>query len=308
MKTIITGASGFAGSYFNDFYKQKGDRTIGTTHSKKLPGLMQIDLTQDNLVNKLLMLERPNVVIHCAAMANVDYCEENPIDSYRANVIATKNLVSACERVGSKLVFLSSDYVFNGRDRPDKGYSEIDAPDPINIYGQHKLEAEKLVLENPNNLVARTTVVYGWEKGVPKNFFHTLVNGIRSKRERLVPVDQEGSPTYVVDLVKIIDELIQQGKSGIYHVSGPKIVSRYQFAMNIAWMFGAGDYELLKTAYSGNSNALPNNGPMKGINILNQKAPRGLKLGMDISKITKTVQHQPLSPLEALMKLKKEGR
>lgn len=293
MKTIVTGASGFVGSYFHDLYGRRGDRVIGTTHSKKIPGLVQIDLTQGTQVERLLKLERPDVVVHCAAMPNVDACQENPVDSYGANVIATQNLARVCSDMGSKLVFISSDYVFNGRDRPSKGYTENSVPDPVNVYGEHKLEAEQVVFANPTNLVLRVTVVYGWEKGMPKNFFHTLVENLRRGEKRRVPLDQEGTPIYVRDLVAIADELIRQKASGIYNVAGPKIMSRYNFALAIAWTFNSGDYSLIESVFT---------------DRMEQKAPRGLKLGLDISKTSGITLHRPLAPLEALVKLKKEER
>ena len=308
MKIIVTGASGFVGSYFHDLYGMRGDRVIGTSH-KKLSTLAQIDLTQGNVVERLVKLEKPDLIVHCAAMPNVDACEEDPVASYGANVIATQNLAKACSDVGSRLVFLSSDYVFNGRDRPEKGYSEEDAPDPLNIYGKHKLEAEGAVLANPRNLVIRTTIVYGWDRGIPRNFFHTLVNDLQQKRQRKIPSDQYGSPTYVRDLVAMTDELARQNCSGIYNVAGPKIMNRYQFAMSIAWVFNSGDYSLLEAVMT-NPELDPelSSHPELGKRILKQKAQRGLHLGLDVAKASGITLHRPLAPLEALVKLKKEGR
>lgn len=172
----------------------------------------------------------PRTIFLPAAFTNVDACERDPALSQRVNVAAMENVARACQRTNAKLVSFSSDYVFDGLHGP---YSEEAAPNPVNVYGQHKLEAERIAL-SVGALVLRTNGVYGAEvQG--KNFVLRLVQGLRSGQTWRIPVDQFGNPTLANDLARAAWDGL--ASSGVYHAAGSHFCDRYSFALEIARVF-----------------------------------------------------------------------
>ncbi|MDD5347925.1 MAG: SDR family oxidoreductase, partial [Candidatus Omnitrophica bacterium] len=163
---------------------------------EKEPGFA-VDIADPASLEPLFKQVSPKTVFLSAALTNVDYCESHPEESSRINVQGTKNVVDACARQRAKLVFFSSDYVFDGTDGP---YSETDCPGPICEYGRQKLAAETAVASTLEDyLIIRTTVVFGCEKA-RKNFCYRLVSTLGEGKEIRVPSDQVGTPTYAGNL------------------------------------------------------------------------------------------------------------
>jgi dTDP-4-dehydrorhamnose reductase len=179
---------------------------------------------------------KPDVVVLTAAYTNVDGCEKNKEDAFSLNVTGTKNVAEACETVGAKMVYISSDYVFNGM----KGhYSETDGTDPIDYYGLTKLMGEEQVKSICSNfIIARTSVLYGIHK---PNFVTWLISQLEKKKSFEIVTDQIISPTYTFDLSEQLLALLDRDACGMFHTAGGEILSRFDMAVRIAEVF---DYDV----------------------------------------------------------------
>lgn len=231
MRPLIIGASGLIGGALK---RLVGPLGVGTYYRNPARGLIQLDMRDDEAVAVLFRDVRPAVVYLPAAQPHVDECESDPRESYSVNVVGTRTVVERAREVGARLVFFSSDYVFNGRDGP---YREQNSPDPVNVYGSHKLEAERAVLAASDaNLVVRVCGVYGYEaRG--KNFVMSFVRRVRSGQVVRVPSDQWGNPTYVEDLARTVLMLVAAGCARIWHVAAREYLTRAEFARRICKAF-----------------------------------------------------------------------
>jgi len=203
--------------------------------------LPEMDI-QDLRVIQAVLDAKPEVVIHAAALTDVDACERDPERAYRINVTGTKHVAEAARRLMAKLVYISTDYVFDGTKQ--EPYAEEDRPNPINTYGRSKLEGERSVLScAPASLIVRTAWLYG--EGV-NNFVSAILRLARVNRTLHVVDDQVGSPTWARDLAEIIRALIGLGTSGIIHAAGKGACSRFELARAIVAM-AALDAQVLPT-------------------------------------------------------------
>ncbi|HEY6329175.1 MAG TPA: sugar nucleotide-binding protein, partial [Blastocatellia bacterium] len=170
LRVAVTGASGFIGK---EFLRAFHDHEVaGMCHSRVRPGLAAVDLKDRDAVRGFLVRTHPDVVVHCAARPSVDWCELNPGPAREINFVATSRLAEECGRIRATFVFLSTDYVFDGASGP---YTEADIPNPINMYGRLKLEAEEAIRGLGNNhIIVRTTNVYGFDPE-SKNFLMALL-------------------------------------------------------------------------------------------------------------------------------------
>lgn len=263
-KSMVIGASGLIGSWLMN---ELGDCATGTSHSQTLPGLQKLDIRDGRAVEELLRRFEPETIYCPAARPAVDWCEEHPQESYETNVHGIENVARAAARAGTRLVFFSSDYVFDGCNGP---YSEQDEPSPICVYGRQKVQAEQIVREllPDEHIIIRTTVVYGWEKA-GKNFVFRLVQSLRQGKRLRVPADQVGSPTYAVNLARTVIELAHRKLVGTWNVCGPACMDRYEFSMLAAEVFGL-DGDLIQPVTTAE---------------LHQTASRPLRAGMKVDKI-----------------------
>ena len=171
----------------------------------------------------------PHIIIHCAAYTKVDQAEKERDLAYRINAIGARNVAVASQLVEAKLVYISTDYVFQG-DRPE-GYDEFHNPAPINIYGASKYAGEQFVKELHNKyFIVRTSWLYG---KYGNNFVKTMMRLGKEREEVSVVADQIGSPTYVADLNVMINKLIHTSLYGTYHVSNRGSCSWFEFAKKI---------------------------------------------------------------------------
>ena len=232
---LIIGASGQVGEHLFRAVSGAGFEALGTYHSNPVPDMHRLDSRSRTEVQSLIARARPAVVYLPAAVSNVDYCELHPEEVYLTNVVGVRNVVQSVNDIEAKLVYFSSDYIFDGKTGP---YREEDAANPICEYGQQKLIAEHYTaLHAHDYLIVRTTVVYGWERQ-GKNFVYRLLNTLKAGRILRVPVDQVGSPTYAPNLAQAVVELALSDTKGVYHVVGPERVNRYEFACEAASVFG----------------------------------------------------------------------
>ena len=189
-----------------------------------------MDITDREFVRKTIMEYRPEYVIHCAAYTNVDKAEIEPEVARKINYNGTKNIADVCEEIGSKMVYISTDYVFDGSIDRDSAYMPKDYTNPLNVYGKTKLEGEKAALKNPKTFVLRTAWVFGINGD---NFVKKMLNLSKEHSKIKVINDQIGSPTYTVDLAKTICDIIDTDKYGIYHATNEGFCSWAQFAKYI---------------------------------------------------------------------------
>lgn len=232
MKTIIIGASGLVGATLLET-APRDQKVIGTAFSQNLTGLTHLDARNESAVQQLLY--GTDVVLMPAAFPNVDACEQNPLETRTINVNAVEIVAKACQANQIKLVYFSSDYVFDGR---NGAYSENSQPNPINQYGRQKLEAEQAIATYlpKHHLILRTTWVVGQEK-LGKNFLYRAVQTLRRNESLIVPNDQIGNPTSVSDLAKATWSLLEKNANGVFHVAGQSWLSRLEFTYNIADTF-----------------------------------------------------------------------
>jgi dTDP-4-dehydrorhamnose reductase len=235
VRYLVIGGSGQVGHHLLRALLEQHQDALGTAASHSVPGLVPLDIRDRASVLSLVSESRPDVVLLAAACTNVDSCEVDPPSAHIVNVLGAKYVADAVGGIGSRLVFFSSDYVFDGRAGP---YSEDDATSPISEYGRQKVMAEELVALNaPDHLIIRTTVVYGWEPQ-GRNFVQRLVTSLREGKTAKVPGDQVGTPTYAPNLAEASLELSRLKLCGIIHVAGPAAASRYEFAVRAAQVFG----------------------------------------------------------------------
>jgi dTDP-4-dehydrorhamnose reductase len=247
MNTLILGASGLVGGNCMREFKAEGWNCLGTHFSFA---------TEDTVFFNTLDLEasdtqaidafKPEVIVHCGALTWVDYCETNVEESHQKTVVSTLNAIALAKRYGAKLVYLSTDYVFDGR----KGfYTEEDPVRPLSVYGRHKLEAEEAVRSSDvSHLICRITNVYGDEiRG--KNFVSRLSENMRKgdPMELKLPYDQYATPVNAQDVAKAIFRLLSAGKEGLYHFASTDYLNRVQLAQRVMSYFGHANVHLIPT-------------------------------------------------------------
>jgi len=244
-KVLVIGATGLVGNALLRAWTARGaDVAAATYHCHASGGFLQLDMQDVPRVRELLARHRPGVVAVPAANPFVDYCEQHPAETRRVNVDGTLNVARACRELGARMIFYSSDYVFDG----SKGvYTEEDAVCPINEYGRQKAETERGVLAaDPRNIVIRTSGAYGWQ-WEPKNFVLQIRARLSAGQTMTVADDLRYNPTYAENLAEITAELVETGAAGIFHVVGAEEIVRYDFARRVARSFGL-DEGLLKAA------------------------------------------------------------
>lgn len=213
----------------------------------------QLDICDYQKVKDILISKNPDYVVNASALNNVDYCEKNPTLAKETNHLAVRNISKICDENGIKLVQLSTDSVFNGQ--KTLPYDETDKENPINVYGQTKHLSELEVSKNPNNLVVRASVLYGWlSKDFSSqptssmkqfNFGLWLIYALKKNEIIKVITDELSTPIIADDFAKSIMHLILKNHSGVFH-SAPKItISRYDFSKKFAKALGL-NHELIK--------------------------------------------------------------
>ncbi len=252
-------------------------------HSPVHGQAIQLDLTDEQRVSQIVGETRPDTIVNAAAMTDVDLCESLPDTANLVNATSVGYLAAAAEECGSFLVQVSTDYVFSG----DKGgHLETDTPNPINQYGLSKLKGEKAAMRAGEERwsIARASVVYGWGRTHRPNAA-TYVYDKLSKHERISMLsDQYSSPTLNTNLAGMLLEIAERRIAGIMHTSGATRLTRYDFAIDIARIFGL-DEKLISPVESRN---------------LNWMAKRPADSSLKTAKATRTLSNSPLRVEQAL--------
>jgi len=227
MKSLVTGVNGQLGHDLVLELKKRGYNDIlGVDYE-------DMDITNKSQVESVIKEYMPDVIFHCAAYTAVDKAEEDKDTCFRVNVEGTKNISEVAGEINSKLIYISTDYVFDGT--KDGIYETIDTPNPKSIYGLTKYQGELEALKNPKTYVVRTSWVFGING---KNFVKTMINLSKTKDELNVVSDQIGSPTYTSDLSRLLVDMAETDKYGIYHATNEGYISWYDFAKLIFEVMG----------------------------------------------------------------------
>lgn len=189
-----------------------------------------MDITDKRIVDKIISEYQPEYVFHCAAYTAVDKAEENEDIAYKINVEGTKNIARACKNIGAKLIYVSTDYVFDGTIDINESYKPSDKTNPLSIYGKTKYLGELAALENDKTFIVRTAWVFGINGN---NFVKTILKLSENHDTLNVVSDQIGSPTYTIDLARLLVDMSETDKYGIYHATNSGYTSWAEFASYI---------------------------------------------------------------------------
>ena len=241
MRILVIGASGFIGRYLvGRLGAPRGPRIYCTFHSRPPADdrnhWYQVELTDPVAVDKVFSMIRPDLVVHLAAMADVGGCERDKAAATAINVEATSEVSGLCQSSGAPLLFVSTEYVFDGA----RGfYNEDDPPNPTTHYGRTKQAAEQAVAGLGGlGAVLRTSIVYGWPAPGRRNFVPALVERLQRGETWHGGAGVMRSPVYVEHLVEGIARLVEEFQPGIHHVAGRDCVSMHDFALAVADEFG----------------------------------------------------------------------
>ena len=241
-KILVVG-TGFLGENLIEQYKEKNTCVIGTNYQNLKNDNIFLDITNLDLTKKTIEKLKPDVVINCAANTNLDYIESNSDVGFLINSHGPKNLAKVCHKNKIKLIHISTDSVFDGK--KDMSYTEEDIPNPINIYSKSKLMGEKLIMENSSNHIIIRTNFFGFNKN--GKFLLNSILKILSKKEKFVGFDDVFfNPLEITNLNEMIIELSNSNFTGIINLASNKVISKYEFAIDVAKIFDL-NYELIRS-------------------------------------------------------------
>lgn len=273
MKILVTGGNGQLGTELGSVLGAAGDDAL-------IASSAELDVTDRDLVHQVLGAVRPDVVIHGGAWTNVDGCELDPQRAYEINALGTRHVAHAASGIGARVVYLSSDYVFDGRGTGPGGggaYTEWDQPDPMSHYGRSKLGGEH---EVQAILGADATIVRAsWVVGrFGNNFVKTMLRVAADPTKTAVTVvdDQRGCPTFTSDLAPMLRRLAVARIPGVFHVSNAGPVTWFEFARAI---FAAGGFDPDRVVPIRTSELVPvRPAPRPAVSVLDNAALRGCGL------------------------------
>jgi len=274
-KVLIIGENSLVGSTLSNYAKNHFD--LYYTHHNIVinnKNSVQIDLLKEtNKILDLIKKIKPNLVVHTVAYANVDFCEKNNDDANFLHVTVTEKIAQTCASIGTKILYFSTDAVFDGKQNGK--YVESDSPNPLSYYGKTKLAAEKILMDSSkNNVVFRTTVIYG--PYLRSRFTNWVFDNLKENKSVPAFTDQFNTPTLIDDLCKVILDILNFDLSGIYHTAGKTCLSRYDFALKIAKKFDFDEELIIPTLSS----------------TVNQIAPRPKNGCLDSTKLEKILNFE----------------
>lgn len=296
MKILLTGSNGLLGQKLVHKLASRPDIDLVAT-SRGANRLLQqkgyaysaMDIADAAEVQKVIEMHKPDSVIHTAAMTHVDVCHKEPENCRKMNVEATENIVKACKHVGSHLVHLSTDFIFDGEDGP---YSENDEPSPLSVYGESKLASEKVVQQSGlPAAILRTILLYGVAENMSRSNIVLWAKEALSEPKNINVVDDQfRSPTLAEDLADACILAAEKRAEGIFHISGPETMSVLDLVYKVAHFWKL-DKELISRVSS---------------STLSQPAKRPPRTGFDISKARRELGFEPHTFEEGLALVDKQ--
>jgi len=287
MKILLIGASGVLGRrLYNDAIKKKWN-ALGTYCSHEYEGLSHLDLKDRKSVEKIFNFFKPGVVVLAGGITDVDLCESRPRFAEEVNIKGTLDLAKRIKEHDAKMIFMSTDYIFDGKKGP---YKEDDEPGPVNVYGRTKLEAENIIKSILDDyLIVRTAQLYGIDyRG--RNFAVKIMRNMKNNKKVYAADDFYCTPTYAGSLSESIIELIEKNKTGVYHAAGTDFINRCEYVHKIADIFGL-DKDLIVRV------------KLKDLHL---KAKRPEKAGLNADKLRKEIGAPLYNCEEGLKALKRE--
>jgi dTDP-4-dehydrorhamnose reductase len=235
-EVLVTGGSGLLGSTVATVIADQYDVTttyLSNPVSFENTDCIEIDLTDEDQYDVLIDTDF-DAIVHCAALTDVDRCEREPDIAYQHNVLMTEYLLDVADKLDSRFIHISTDAVFDGT---EKLYTESHDPNPINVYGETKREAEKRVLSSDVDSVVVRTNIYGWNVTDSQSLAEWIINTLR--KDETVPgfADAYFTPIYTGHLADCLLELIEQDFTGIIHIAGRERCSKYEFAKVVSEVF-----------------------------------------------------------------------
>lgn len=282
-RILITGANGLLGQSLVARMSRFPEYDVLATGRDDTPrfregscGYVPMDITDHDEVEAIFQDFAPNVVVNCAAMTQVDDCEDNRSACWAVNARAVRHLASCCRDQGARLVQVSTDFVFDGEDGP---YREGDRPNPVNYYGRSKLAGENATRDAGLSkwAIARTMLLFGTAHDMGRsNIVLWMIDQLSQGEPIYVVTDQYRMPTYVDDLAEGIERMIHYEKTGLYHLSGRDLVSIHDLAQTVADVFGF-DASLIHPVESDYFDSAADRPPRTGFIILKAETELGYK-------------------------------
>jgi dTDP-4-dehydrorhamnose reductase len=288
MKALVIGGSGMTGEALHRALELSGVEVVRAYHSRPIPRSLKLDVRDRAAVDACLLLERPNVVfVATMKTGGADRCETHPEEAYDLHVAGTRNVALATRNCKAKLVYYSTDYIFDGRAGP---YGEEDLPHPLNVYGLAKWEAERVIQDLLQDyLIIRTAWVYRWNK-TSLNFAMQLWNRLHRGETMRVACDQWSNPTLAAYLAEVSVRFVQAAATGIFNVVGKDRMPRTEFAKALCQTMALDPNLVIPVLTS----------------ELGQDAPRPLRSGLRTERTQRFLEAEPLNLDESLKRFRQE--
>jgi dTDP-4-dehydrorhamnose reductase len=264
-RILLTGAHGFLGQHvLRTFLDETHCDLIVTARDEKLAftdiadearivAYQQLDITDREQIKETIGTFKPDFIVHCAALVDVDRCEHDREIAWKTNVRSVEYLIESARKTDARIIHISSDYIFDGLKTP---YSENAAPNPLNYYGRTKLASENALRSSGvNHCIIRSAFFYGIEVHEKPSFAINVIKKLRKNESFEAFDDLYASPTLVDDIALGVIRAAEYRKNGIYHIAGPEMISRYEFAKRIAVAFRLNASLLIPSHYSAEGRA-----------------------------------------------------
>lgn len=257
-RILVTGASGLLGANLVLHAADEGHRVIASSRLQPIAAegfeSALADLSLPGEARRMLQTFRPEWVVHCAALTDLDRCEGEPELAFKLNADMAEMVAHASRRVGARLLQISTDAVFDGH---RGAYTEADKPAPRNVYGKAKLAGEQAVIQaDPSALIVRTNF-FGWNAQAKHGLAEWFLSELKEKHECPGFTDAWFSPILVNDLCSLMLRMLEAGFSGVYHVPGADCVSKYEFGVRLAREFGLDPTLVMQASVKGANLAAP---------------------------------------------------
>ncbi len=302
-KLLIIGASGLTGYKLANLSAQKFE-VYGSYNNRAVTiencEIFQLDKTDKEKIDSVIKELKPNIIVDCSALHNVDYCETHHEETWNVNVNSPSYITDLCKEINARFIYISTDYVFDGT---AKKYNEKSKTNPLNYYGISKLRAEeKIATSGISYAIARTSLVFGWNPGELKgqksssgktmNFVIWALNKLRDGESLKIVNDQFSTPTLADNLAEFLLSLANSTVSGIFHTVGAECINRYEFTLKIAKIFNI-NRKLITPVSS---------------DMFKQVAKRPMRCCLDVNKAQLLLKVKPLSIEESLLKMKAQEK